>query len=84
MERFVSGDGMILCQITTQKNRNDEYAIDLFNTDFEKGNLPKYHSIIRTNRLFTADRQLILKKSGTLSSEKLKEVKIKIIEIIEN
>lgn len=76
------GDDLILCQITTKQSRNDKYAINLENKDFETGKLPKDDSIIRTNVLFTGDKELILKKVGSISKNKLKEVRQKIIDIL--
>jgi mRNA interferase MazF len=78
------GDDLILSQITSKQTRNDEYAINLKTSDFQKGSLPVEDSIIRTNVLFTGDRDLILKKSGRITDKKLEEVKNKIIETISN
>ena len=77
----LKGDDLILCQITTKQSRNDEYAIDLINNDFEEGRLP-LESIIRSNVIFTGDKELILKKSGRVSDKKLEEVRQKIKEIL--
>lgn len=78
------GDDVILCQITTKDVRNDEYAISLTNDNFVSGNLPRNDCLIRTNRLFTGDKQIILKKSGRIEDKKLFEVKEKLKEIISN
>ena len=75
------GDDLILCQITA--SRSDEYSIPLTNENFKKGSLRK-RSIIRPNRLFTADINIIIKKIGTLKKEKIDEVINKIIEIIQS
>ena len=74
------GDDLILCQITSQTVR-DAYAIALDTSDFEMGTLNK-SSNIRPNRLFTADRQIIQSKIGTLKVEKLKIVIDQLIEIL--
>lgn len=66
------GNDIILCQITSQFNR-DPYAIELRNEDFETGNLKK-ESNIRPNRIFTADKKIILYKIGTISDPKFNEV----------
>ena len=50
----LTGDDLILCQITSQ-NIRDVYSIDLCDNDFESGGLNK-PSNVRPNRLFTADR----------------------------
>lgn len=78
----LSGNDMILCQITSQENRDDEYALKLKNEDFEYGGLTIDNSLIRTNFLFTADKDLILNKVGKINNFKLNEVKSKITEII--
>ncbi len=80
----LKGDDLILCQITTKQSRNDEYAINLNNIDFNEGRLPREDSIIRSNVIFTGDKELILKKSGKVSDKKLEEVRQKIKEIISN
>lgn len=77
----IQGDDIILCQITTA-NRLDKYIIDLEQKDFSKGNL-KIKSIIRPNRIFTADKSLIKYKIGKINSEKINEVKQKITEIFD-
>jgi mRNA interferase MazF len=77
----LKGYDLILCQITSKAIR-DDYAIPLENTDFETGSLNQ-PSNIRPNRLFTADRGIILYKVGSLSSEKLQTAINKIIEILQ-
>ncbi|MEY2831449.1 MAG: hypothetical protein RLZZ574_707 [Cyanobacteriota bacterium] len=77
----LTGDDLILCQITSQAVL-DSYAIIVTNADFTSGGLNK-NSNIRPNRLFTADRGIILYKAGQLKAEKLKEVTNKIIEILQ-
>jgi mRNA interferase MazF len=75
------GEDLILCQITSQSTI-DLYAIALDKNDFEEGEL-KQNSNIRTNRLFTADRQLILYKVGRLKKDKIDTVIAKIIRILQ-
>ncbi len=67
----LQGDDLILCQITSEA-RFDKYSIELKNTDFKQGKL-NIKSMIRPNRLFTADKSLIQYKVGSLKNEKLKE-----------
>ncbi len=76
----LTGDDLILCQITSQA-KTDRYAVAITNADFSNGGLNK-NSNIRPNRLFTADKGIILYKPGNLKSKKLKTVVNKIIEII--
>lgn len=73
------GDDIILCQITSE-SRFDDYAIILGNDDFRKGSL-NLTSMIRPNRLFTADKSIILYKIGSLKENKIKEIIDKIIKI---
>ncbi|MBW4595311.1 MAG: type II toxin-antitoxin system PemK/MazF family toxin [Brasilonema angustatum HA4187-MV1] len=76
----LAGDDLILCQITSQ-SVGDTYAIEIDNSDFSSGGLNQ-PSNIRPNRLFTADRQIILYKAGQIKPEKLIEVITKIVEIL--
>jgi len=74
------GDDLILCQITSQ-NLSDYYSIDISNDDFETGSLNK-PSNIRPNRIFTADRSIILSIAGHLKAAKTNQSIGKIIEIL--
>jgi mRNA interferase MazF len=76
----LSGDDIILCQITSQKVK-DKYSILLRKNDFVKGGL-FLDSNIRPNRIFTADKSIILYKIGNVIEPKIKEVITKIISII--
>jgi mRNA interferase MazF len=69
----LEGDDLLLCQITSQRAR-DSYAIP--------GGL-RQKSNIRPNRLFTADRRIVLYKAGHLGNTKLREVIRKIIKIVQ-
>ena len=64
----LSGDDVILCQITTPY-RIDGYSISLLNTDFASGSI-NHDSYIRPNRLFTADSNIIIRKAGKISRKK--------------
>ena len=74
------GDDLILCQITSQITR-DSYTIAITDNDFETGSL-KQPSNIRPNRIFTADRKLILYRIGNLKKDVLGGIIDKVIEII--
>jgi mRNA interferase MazF len=52
----------------------------LKNSDFEEGSLIK-NSNIRPNKIFTADRDIVLYKIGHLNEEKIKEVTDRVIRI---
>jgi len=77
---LLSGDDVILCQITSQ-NIKDAYAIPLNVDDFEEGSLNK-QSNIRPNKIFTADKSIILYKVGRIKEDKINEVKKAIIDML--
>jgi len=66
------GDDIILCQITSKAN-SDGHAIDLAKADFITGGLP-VASNIRVNKVFTADKRIILQVAGKLKAEKYRAV----------
>jgi mRNA interferase MazF len=76
----LDGDDIILCQITSQQI-HDKYAIPIKLSDFKTGNLV-VQSNIRPNRIFTADKNIILKKAATLKDAAVNVVIQKIIRII--
>jgi len=76
----LSGDDIILCQITSQ-NVRDSYSISLDEENFESGTLNR-KSNIRPNRIFTADKKILLYKAGHLKKEKVAEAIEKIIDIL--
>ena len=76
----LQGDDVILCQITSQ-HVNDVLSIELNNSDFTNGSLPT-QSNIRPNKIFTADKNIIIRKAGTISSSKIQSVIKKVHSII--
>ncbi len=76
----LTGDDLILCQITTN-HRTDGYSISLSKNDFKNGSL-KRESCIRPNRIFTGDSSIIHYSVGTLSQQKIHEVISKIVGIL--
>lgn len=72
----LTGDDMILCQITTQ-SRRDGYSVDLTSADFERGHL-NVDSFIRANRLFTVDYSVIVYTATKVKASVLEEVRAKI------
>ncbi len=76
----LKGDDIILCQITSQFVK-DNYAIALAENSFKQGSLNK-PSNIRPNRLFTADKSIIVRTVGMVNPEITKEVINKLFEII--
>jgi len=76
----LEGDDLILCQITSKQIR-DRYAIQITEDDFESGTLEQT-SNIRPNRIFTADRRIVLYRAGYLKPNKTNEVIEKIVGIL--
>ena len=72
----LTGDDLILCQITTQ-SRRDGYSIELTTADFERGRL-NVDSFIRSNRLFTVDQSVIVYSAAKVKSSKLDQARAKI------
>jgi len=60
----LSGEDIILCQITSQQS-NDPLALALNAADFISGSLPM-NSFIRPLRIFTADKNIILRTMGKI------------------
>jgi mRNA interferase MazF len=74
------GDDIILCQITS-RHKSDPLALPLKADGFSAGVLP-VDSFIRPNKIFTADKSLILSVEGHLSDAKIREVLNAVIGII--
>ncbi|GHV24712.1 mRNA interferase PemK [Spirochaetia bacterium] len=66
------GDDTIVCQITS-RHKSDPLAISLDQFGFVSGSLP-HESFIRPNKVFTADKNIILSIAGRLSETKTAEV----------
>ncbi len=64
-----------------EKFVKNDYSITLENTNFEKGSLKKI-SNIRPNRLFTAEKNLIIRNIGRINTEVFDAVIAEIIEIL--
>ncbi len=74
------GEDIILCQITSQFVK-DDYALALNNSDFVKSSLNK-PSNIRPNRLFTAEKSIIIRKVGMIKTDFFEKVVDKLFDII--
>lgn len=72
----LSGDDLILCQITSQA-RSDQYSVAITANDFERGQL-SVESYARPNRLFTVEQSVIAYVAARLKNDKLEEVKSKL------
>ncbi|MCD8741551.1 type II toxin-antitoxin system PemK/MazF family toxin [Mucilaginibacter roseus] len=66
------GDDIILCQITSQQAW-DSFAVPIDASSFLSGSLP-VASNVRPSRIFTADKNIILKKAGTLNQSAYNKV----------
>lgn len=75
------GDDLLLCQITSRSSR-DIHAIPLLITDFLTGSLP-VDSFVRPTRLFTADRNIIIRKAGLVRAKTIDDVTQTIVKIIQ-
>ena len=76
----LDGDDIILCQITTCLN-SDRYAIQINEDDFDEGKLSA-KSLVRPNKLFAADKNLILYTACKVKEEKMKSIIMDLINII--
>lgn len=76
----LEGEDLILCQITSQQIR-DRYAVTIEENDFEAGTL-RQKSNVRPNRIFTADRHIVLYRVGHLKPGKVTEAIDRIVEIL--
>lgn len=75
------GDDLLLCQITSQSSR-DIHAIPLLITDFLNGSLP-VDSFVRPTRIFTADRNIVIRKAGLVRAKTINDVIQEIITVIQ-
>ena len=71
---------LIMAQITSQ-SFSDTCAVKIDSSCFENGGL-SVPSNIRTNKLFTAEKGIILYKAGTLAPEKSKEAVNAVIKLL--
>lgn len=77
----LDGNDIILCQITSN-NKLDKYSLSLNDDDFIEGKLAS-KSVIRLNKLFTADKNSILYVACKIADTKTKQA-IKILTDIIN
>ncbi len=71
---------ILLCQITS-KTGKDQFSIPFNNVDFSSGGLP-VESNVRPNKLFTADKSIIIRKAGAATPDFTNKVIYTIIEFI--
>lgn len=75
------GDDILLCQITSQHNK-DSNTIAISSDSFISGYLPA-DSFIKPYRVFTADKNIIIRRAGTLKYNITDSVKQKIVELLQ-
>lgn len=75
---FPRGTNVIVCQITSQQARNDEYSVSLGKHDFTEGSLPTA-SFVKTNMIMTLAADAILAKAGEVNKKKMKEIEEKLV-----
>lgn len=76
----LEGDDLILAQITNVE-RFDSYVLSLVDKDFVLGKLP-HESNVRPNKLFTADKSIIVYKAGQVKKTKQREVEDALVKIL--
>jgi mRNA interferase MazF len=76
----LDGDDAILCQITSQA-KSDLYAVSVEANDFSSGSLAM-DSYVRPNKIFTADKKLILYVAGQLTQAKTSEIVDSVVSIV--
>ena len=76
----LDGDDILLCQITSRRF-DEKYVVPLKQFDFKNGSLP-VDSYIRPERIFTADKNIILKTVGSVSNEIMNKTIDNIIKIL--
>jgi mRNA interferase MazF len=75
------GNALLLCQITSQAVR-DDYSVQLDLSEFETGSLKKI-SVIRPNRIFSADEQIIEYRAGHINSAMIDKVTANLIRLLQ-
>ncbi|MCL2355963.1 MAG: type II toxin-antitoxin system PemK/MazF family toxin [Defluviitaleaceae bacterium] len=65
----LTGNDVLLCQITSIASK-DAYAVRIETGDYVRGML-KTESVIRPNKVFTADKSLVLYVACTIGNEKV-------------
>jgi mRNA interferase MazF len=79
----LAGNDIILCQITSQHRVNDQNSVELTTNDFSIGTLP-VNSYVRPTRIFTADKNLIIRIAGRVSDEIISQTINKIVHILKH
>ena len=75
------GEDIMLCQITSQRLRKDEYSVELKPADTTDGTI-MIESYIRANMIFTASKVQIRRKLCRVKDDKYRQVTNAITRII--
>jgi mRNA interferase MazF len=75
-------EDIILCQITSRSSA-DDYSIIIETDDFIDGKL-SVESVIRPNKIFTADESIVIYKACKISDEKMQIIIASVIKIVSN
>jgi mRNA interferase MazF len=76
----LAGNDIIVCQITS-KSKSDPFALPISVNDFISGGL-SINSFIRPNKIFTADKNIILSVAGRLCETKIRDAINSVITIV--
>lgn len=75
------GEDIMLCQITSQRLRKDEYSVELKPADTTDGTI-MIDSYIRANMIFTASKAQIRRKLCRVKDDKYRQVTNAITKIV--
>ena len=75
------GEDIMLCQITSQRLRKDEYSVEMKPADTTDGTI-MIDSYIRANMIFTASKAQIRRKLCRVKDDKYRQVTNAITKII--
>lgn len=78
--RDLPDNDILLCQITSKPNK-DSFSVPLLNIDFKNGELP-IESNIRVNKIFTADKRIIVHKVGAVKGNYCEKIIDNIVKLI--
>jgi len=73
-------DDILLCQITSQHGK-DDLTVPLHKGDFSVGSLP-VDSFIRPTRIFTADKNIIIRRAGAVHASVINSAVNIIVDLI--
>ncbi len=71
----------LLVAVITSRLFIDDYSVEIDNDSLEYGILPE-NSVIKTSKLFTISKDIIIKKFSILKDEKFEEVVIRISDLV--